>query len=374
VARIRALQRERVSACAKHFPGLGPATLDPHLDLPTISVKWAELRRRHLVPFKAAIQAGVDMIMSSHPLYPHLDPTPKTPATFSRRIITDLLRREMRFQGVVASDDLEMGALRSLTTVGQAAVLAARAGHDLILCCHKENLQRQVFQSLKKAYETGELSIKNLEQSVVRIEALRDRHGPRFSNGRPQADPAGTKLAHRVAQGAVQVTPGQVSLPLPATKTLLGIPLPMGEDAPKGQVREKGLSTVLILFPRLSEMSQTIMVEPDLLNERNFLKNHVSYPKKRIHLLPLNPGPRDIQQAAKRAAISDTTVFFCYDAHLQPGNRRLLERLQKTTQRLVLVLLRDPYDRSWAQKSTTVITAFGYRQAQLEACLEKIFS
>ncbi len=374
VARIRALQRERVSACAKHFPGLGPATLDPHLDLPTISVKWAELRRRHLVPFKAAIQAGVDMIMSSHPLYPHLDPTPKTPATFSRRLMTDLLRREMGFKGVAASDDLEMGALRSLTTVGQAAVLAARAGHDLILCCHKENLQRHVFQSLKEAYQKGELSVKDLEQSVARIQSLRGQHGPRFSNGRPQADPAGKNLGRTVARGAVQVTTGQVSLPLPATKTLLGVPLPLGEDVPKGQVREKALSTVLILFPRLSEMSQTIMVEPDLLHERKFLENHVSYPGKKIQLLPLNPSAGDIQRAAKHAATSDTTVFFCYDAHLQPGNRRMLERLQRTTPRLVLVLLRDPYDRVWAKKNTTVLTAFGYRQAQLEACLETIFS
>ncbi|MBK8871209.1 MAG: hypothetical protein IPN19_09210 [Elusimicrobia bacterium] len=197
---------------------------------------------------------------------------------------------------------------------------------------------------------------------MIRIEALRGRHGPRFSNGRPQADPAGEKLARTVAQRAVQVTTGRVNLPLPATKTQQRVPLPLGEDVP------------LILFPRLSEMSQTIMVEPDLLHEREFLENHVSCPGKRIHLLPLNPGAEDIQRAANRAATADTTVFFCYDAHLQPGNRRLLERLQKTTRRLVLVLLRDPYDRSWVKRSTTVVTAFGYRQAQLEACLETIFS
>ena len=373
-ARIRALQREAVSACAKHFPGLGPATLDPHLDLPIIPVKWAELRRRHLIPFEAAIQAGVDMIMSSHPLYPHLDPTPKTPATFSHRLMTDLLRREMGFKGVVASDDLEMGALRSLTSVGQAAVLAARAGHDLILCCHKENLQRHVFQSLKEAYQNRELSVKNLEESVIRIEALRGRHGPRFSNGRPQADPAGKKLVRTVARKAVQVTTGQVNLPIKGAETSQNIPLPLGEDVPKVQVRGKAISPVLILFPRLSQMAKTIMVEPDLLDENKFLEDHVSSPGKRIHLLPLNPSASDIQRAAKHAATSVTTVFFCYDAHLQHGNRRLLERLQRTTPRLVLVLLRDPYDRSWAKKSTTVVTAFGYRQAQLEACLETIFS
>ncbi|MBK8575066.1 MAG: beta-N-acetylhexosaminidase [Elusimicrobia bacterium] len=353
-ARIRALQQEGVSACAKHFPGLGPATLDPHLELPIISVGWPELRRNHLVPFRAAIKAGVDMIMSSHPLYPNLEPLPKTPATFSRRLMTDLLRKEMGFRGVVASDDLEMGALRSLAGVGPAAVLAARAGHDMILCCHKETLQRRAFESLKEAYRSGALPLKNLEESVDRIGRLRNENGPRFSAGIPQADPKGTTLARNVARQAVRVTTGRISLPI------------------------RRNDKVLILFPRLSDLARKIMIEPALCHERSFIERtfvapHEHSARPHIHVLPINPGPIDIRRAIAVGKNVDATVFFCFDAHLHPGNRRLLARLQKEKQPLVLVLMRDPYDAEWADSDTTIVTAHGFRQAQLEACLQKLF-
>ena len=346
--RIRALQKEGVSACAKHFPGLGPATLDPHLDLPVIPATWRELRRTHLVPFRAAIKAGVDMIMSSHPLYPNLDPLPKTPATFSRRLMTDLLRREMGFEGVVASDDLEMGALRSLANVGQAAVLAARAGHDVILCCHKNHLQRKVFEALKDAYRSGILPVSELEKSIERIRRLRGTHRPRFSFGPAEAEPGGQSLAQTVARKAVRVFPGRVSLPL----------------KPKGKVQ--------ILFPRLSDLAQTIMIEPDLCRERSFLQKYVLSDAV-ISLLPIDPTPADIRHAVRAGKECVATVFFCYDAHLQPGNRKMIVALQKTKRPVVVVLMRDPYDKEFLSPSTTVVCAFGYRQAQIEACLAKIF-
>lgn len=349
VARIRAMQKMGVSACAKHFPGLGPATLDPHLDLPIIPVRWPELRRRHLAPFRAAIGAGVDMIMSSHPLYPHLDPTPRTPATFSRRLITDLLRTELGFQGVVASDDLEMGALRGLASVGLSAVRAARAGHDLILCCHKEKDQRHVFHSLKEAYRNGTLSVRQLEQSVQRIRALRSYGQPRFSGGGPHAEKTGTTRARAVAKESVEVKEGRATIPI------------------------QGPAPVHLLFPRLSGVSKTIMVEPGLLHEKDFLKKTLGSRAVYIQLLPLNPQKKDIRKAVKNAKKVGRTVFFCYDAHLHPGNRHLLEQLQRVAPEMVLVLMRDPYDRVWADKATTLVSAHGYRQCQIEACLQRIF-
>lgn len=346
--RIRALQREGVSACAKHFPGLGPATLDPHLDLPTISVKWTEWRRRHLVPFQAAIKAGVDMIMSSHPVYPNLDPLPQTPATFSRRLMADLLRKELGYRGVVASDDLEMGALRGLAPVGRSAVLAARAGHDLLLCCHRRDLQIQVFHSLRTAYASGELSRSALELSVERIRALRGFGQPRFAP--PFAERSGPRLARQIAAKAVTVRRGNVALPL-STKRV-----------------------IQVIFPRLSDNAAHIMVESALCHERTFIKKRIPRKfKSRVDLVSPNPTPTEIRRTMKTARHCAVTVFFCYDAHLQPRNRELMEAMQTQNQPLVLVLLRDPYDEEFTIPSTTVVTAFGYRQAQLEACLKRIF-
>jgi beta-glucosidase-like glycosyl hydrolase len=135
-ARILGMQSAGVSACAKHFPGKCHAPLDAHLGLPVIGSDWAEMHATHLPPFLAAIDAGVDCIMTSHPLYPRLDPSPRTPATFSRLIVEEYLRGEIGYRGVIVCDDLEMGAIGEICPVGEATVRAAKAGHDLLLVCH----------------------------------------------------------------------------------------------------------------------------------------------------------------------------------------------------------------------------------------------
>ena len=175
VARIRGLQSRGVAACAKHFPGLGAVPKDPHKQLPTVPLDWEAMRAVHLVPFIEAIRSGVETVMSSHVCYPMLEPTTKTPATFSRRLIGELLRAELGFQGLVVSDDLEMGALRELCPIGEAAVRAVEAGHDVLLICSEVSCQRQVFEALREAYRTGRLSVSALEQRVEQIDRVRAR-------------------------------------------------------------------------------------------------------------------------------------------------------------------------------------------------------
>ena len=349
VARLRALQAQGVSACAKHFPGLGPASLDPHLDLPVIRTTWAEMRRSHLKPFRAAIAAGVDMIMSSHPLYPRLEPRPRTPATFSKKLITGLLREELGFRGVIASDDLEMGALRRLAPVGRAAVLAAAAGHDLILCCHRADLQRGVFHALLEAVRSGELSCRDLECSVERLRRLRGFAQKRFAPGPAVADPAGAALAARVARRAVTVTGPALRSP----------------DARPAKT--------LVIFPRFEPLSRRIMIEPMMTRPGAFFKKTVPDPRARLCPIDINPGPRERRRVLQRARNADQVVYVCFDAHLQPGDRALMASLQRRQPKPILVLLRNPYDRVFADPRSTVVTAFGFRQCQIAACLERIF-
>ena len=179
VARIHGLQSHGVAACAKHFPGLGAVPNDPHKQLPTVPLDWEAMREAHLVPFAAAIRSGVATIMSSHVCYPLLDPQPVTPATFSRRLIRELLRTELGFQGLILSDDLEMGALRELCPIGEAAVRALEAGHDVLLVCSDAALQRQVFEALHAAYRTGRVSVAELERRVEQIQRFRARFSRR---------------------------------------------------------------------------------------------------------------------------------------------------------------------------------------------------
>jgi beta-N-acetylhexosaminidase len=126
VARIRGMMKGGVSACPKHFPGKGHSPLDAHLRLPTIDSDWADMQRVHLVPFFEALAAGLECVMTSHPVYPKLDPS-GVPATFSRLIVEDYLRGQLGFRGVIVSDDLEMGAVTESCPIGEASVRAAAA-------------------------------------------------------------------------------------------------------------------------------------------------------------------------------------------------------------------------------------------------------
>lgn len=174
MARIRGLQSHGVAACAKHFPGLGAVPRDPHKTLPTVALEREVLERVHWAPFRAAIEAGVAMVMSSHVCYPGLGEPPQRPATFSPALIRGLLRRQMGFQGLILTDDLLMGAIRARDGLGEAAVSATEAGHDLLLICDELLAQKEAFSALRQAYQGGRLPTSELEATAARLERFRN--------------------------------------------------------------------------------------------------------------------------------------------------------------------------------------------------------
>lgn len=172
-ARIVGMQSKGLSACAKHYPGLGGAILDPHQDLPTIRKTWRALKQHDLIPFLKAFEAKVDCVMSTHVFYPEVDP--EKMVTFSRKICRDLLRIELGYSGVLLSDDLKMGAVSKGASMREITPLTAQAGHDLLLVCSDPAAQRQAFEALAWAYKRKELKISELEESVERIQKLFSR-------------------------------------------------------------------------------------------------------------------------------------------------------------------------------------------------------
>ena len=171
IAAIGAIQSAGIIATAKHFPGLGRTRKDPHQNLPVIAAKRDELDRCDLPPFKAAIQADVACVMTSHTIYPALDP--EFPGTFSRTIINGLLRDELGFGGVVITDDLEMGAVGERYSQGAATVAALKAGADLLLVCNDLQKMSQTAKALSHALDHGLLDPDELILSLARVERLR---------------------------------------------------------------------------------------------------------------------------------------------------------------------------------------------------------
>jgi beta-N-acetylhexosaminidase len=160
-----------VIPCVKHFPGHGDTALDSHYALPTLPHSLETMEARELVPFQAGIRAGCPSVMTAHILFPALDP--ELPATLSSPTLTGLLREKLGFEGVIVTDCLEMKAVADRWGVARAAVLAARAGADVLLICHTWARQKEAFDALKLAVQTGELPEARVEESVARIQKLK---------------------------------------------------------------------------------------------------------------------------------------------------------------------------------------------------------
>ncbi len=170
LAYIRKLQFMGIGATAKHFPGIGRVEQDPHVKRPVISTDVKTIFKE-LMPFEYAIEMAVQAIMTSHVVYTGLDPS--NPVTFSKNIVTDLLRNKMGYNGVVLTDDLEMGGITDYGSVGDAAVEALIAGHDLLLICHNPERVAEAMEALYTALEQGRLAEHEIEFHLNRVERMR---------------------------------------------------------------------------------------------------------------------------------------------------------------------------------------------------------
>ncbi len=168
---ISGTKRGGVIPCAKHFPGLGRAVADPHNGPIEIKADFATFYQSDLLPFSQAINEGVEMIMVSHARYPALDA--RNPASLSLIIQTVVLRGLLGYQGLIITDDLEMGAVNGESSVGQLAVEAVKAGADLLLVCHTPEKQKEAYEALLAALRKGEIQEDRLKESVRRIVALK---------------------------------------------------------------------------------------------------------------------------------------------------------------------------------------------------------
>jgi beta-N-acetylhexosaminidase len=164
-----------VLCCAKHFPGHGGVGVDSHKGLPVFEGTLDQLKSTHLPPFRAAIGAGVASIMVGHISIPALDAT-STPATLSYEVTTQLLREELKFRGLVVTDDVEMGALSEYSP-GDIAVKALQAGCDLLLFCHNADKAREAKEAIERAVADGVLAAQRVEESLARMQWAKRRFG-----------------------------------------------------------------------------------------------------------------------------------------------------------------------------------------------------
>ncbi|MGB4337585.1 MAG: beta-N-acetylhexosaminidase [Bacillota bacterium] len=353
-AAIEGTQGAGVMATAKHFPGKGDVTIDSHLDLPTVPHSVERLNRVELVPFRAAIEAGVGAIMTAHVFFPAYEPEPLLPATLSRNVLTGLLRDELGFEGVIITDDLFMGAISKRFGLGEAGIMAINAGADIVLMCHDPGEQEKAIGEILTAAREGRIARERLDSAVRRVLEAKARFGllePEISDGTAPkvGSPASRKLALDIARRSIALVRNADGL----------IPFDV-----------EGRGNVLVVCVDVSSLT---MVEDAQLGASPLARAvRTLVPSAEETRVSQSPGEKEIRDTVESASGRDLVIVGTYNGHLYPAQAELVKALAEVGPPVV-VAMRNPYDIAGFPEIGTYVAAFGFRDCSMQAAAEVVF-
>ncbi|MBG7702222.1 glycoside hydrolase family 3 C-terminal domain-containing protein [Streptomyces sp. MC1] len=349
-AEVKGYQAAGVAATAKHFPGHGDTAVDSHYGFPVITHSrelWEEL---DAVPFRAAIRAGIDSIMTAHIQFPALDDS-GDPATLSRPILTGILREELGYDGVVITDSLGMQGVRTKYGDDRVPVLALKAGVDQLLNPPSLDV---AWNAVLKAVREGELTEARLDESILRILRLKARRG---LFDRPWADPAavdrtvGTKshlaTADRIAE---------------RTTTLL-----VNEDATLPLDRRTQRKLLVVGADPASPSGTTgppTGVLTAALTELGFTATALS--------TGTSPSAAAIDQAVAAARDADAVIVATYNVTASSTQRTLVDRLLATGRPVVALAVRNPYDIAQLTSVRACLATYCWTDVEVRAAARVI--
>jgi beta-N-acetylhexosaminidase len=339
---IQGSLRGRVAAVGKHFPGHGDTSHDSHVSLPVVARTRAELDAVELAPFRAAIEAGVPAIMTAHVAYPALDPSGE-PATLSAPIVSGLLRGELKFQGVVVTDDLEMKAIADRWSVPEAAVRAVAAGCDLLLI--GSSRPQPVFDAIVKALNDGALPMQALERAADRVVRLKSDLGlgEEAATLSEEDKRRIEKLADQIAERSVTVLEDGGLLPLTVYKKALVVLF-----APPG-------------------FASDLDVLAKALRER--------MPQAAVAVLDAEPEPKAAAALVRTSKKADLLVVGTFHWGKDPyvNQVKTVRRLLDSGRPTILVSLMNPYDQRYFKGARTRLATYGVTAASMRALARVLF-
>jgi beta-N-acetylhexosaminidase len=345
---VRAYASAGLLCCAKHFPGHGDTSVDSHTTLPELAHDLTRLERVELVPFRAAIAAGVPAIMTAHLRLPALEPAANVPATLSPALVGGLLRQRLGFGGLVLSDDLEMRAITDVFPTSDAAALAVAAGCDMLLFRFDVEAQRRAHASLAERVRSGALPRGRLEEAALRVLAAKARYGVLDAQA---VDPAGAGA--RVGTDANR--DGALALARAAVTVLRN----------RGVLPLRG-KRVLVLSPEPGELRNDEALIDD---QRPFGAHLGALLPVTARPLQLRPSAADIAAHGRAAAEHDVVVLATADAAKYPQQAALVSELA-AARPVAVVSLRSPYDVMAFPTVPAYVCAYDTRDAACHATAE----
>lgn len=172
---LRGLNDCKVLGCGKHFPGLGAANLDTHAELPAIDKKWKAMWKEDLAPYRK-LHRQLPFVMVAHAAYPRVTGD-NTPASLSKKWMKDILRRKIGYDGLIITDDLDMGGVLAAASIEDAAVETLRAGADMFLVCQKEESVRRAFEAVLKRAEDDKKFARLVKEKAERVLDMKKQSG-----------------------------------------------------------------------------------------------------------------------------------------------------------------------------------------------------
>ncbi len=327
---VRGQQEANIASVAKHFPGHGSVDSDSHSGLPVASGTAAQLRAQ-FKPFEAAIAVGLDGMMTAHIATPALT-FDETPATLSPKVLGEVLRNEMKFDGLVLTDELEMDAIDRRYGVGKAAVLAVNAGADMVLIPWRKEKKTEVWEALVQAAQTQQISSARLDQAVDRILKLKAKRGV---FGAPLA------LADRLSS--------------------LGKERQVADDIAKSAVTLLRAKAGLFPLPENSKLA-VVTAEKQLVDR-------LAETRAVVGSLVIPTFPKDAQrEALKRAVVTlsakaDVVLVTVHNSrHLE-----LVTNAKLSGKKVVAVVLGLPYLAAMVPEADVVIATYSYRASAIRA-------
>jgi beta-N-acetylhexosaminidase len=351
-AQVAGYREGGVTASAKHFPGHGDTATDSHTGVPLITHTREEWERLDLPPFKAAVEAGVESIMTAHIIVPALDPS-EDPATLSKPILTGILRKQLGYQGVITTDALDMQGVRDKYGDDRVPVLALKAGADQLLKPPTGTFATQ-YNAVLGAVRSGEISEKRIDQSVARVLRQKAKRGL-FKN--PMIDEG--KVGQVVGTPDHMATSQRVTDP---TTTLIKNDarlLPLAAGGRKVLVTGWGVSTTQTLAAAIGRRGATTSVLET----------------------GLSPNQARIDAAVAQANANDLTVVLTNRAwditpppgHNGPGQMQLVKALIATGKPVIVVAVRDAYDIGYFTEAQTFVSTFSFTPQALESLARVIY-
>ncbi|MEU1402233.1 glycoside hydrolase family 3 protein [Streptomyces sp. NPDC005728] len=349
-AEVSGYQASRVAATAKHFPGHGDTAVDSHTGFPVITHSRELWEKLDAVPFRAAVAAGIDSIMTAHIQFPALDDS-GDPATLSRPILTGILRGELGYDGVVVTDSLGMEGVRTKYGDDRVPVLALKAGVDQLLNPPSVDV---AWHAVLEAVRGGELTEARLDESILRILRLKARlglldraHVTRSGVDRTVGTRAHLAAADRIAERTTTLLVNEDGL-LPLDRRTRPRILVVGAD-PASPSGTTGPPTGVLA---------------GALTELGFTATALS--------TGTAPSATVIDQAVAAARDADAVVVGTYNVTAGSTQRTLVERLLATGRPVVAVAVRNPYDVAQLPSVKACLAAYSWTDVELRAAARVI--